>query len=88
MTDAEYDATLYRDLLDAVADALDVPAPATMGDEAAYRRLVTDRAREARTVVRAALADGVPVPYRAAYLRGRVDAHPVDGYQPWQERRA
>lgn len=85
MTDAEYDATLYRDLLDAVVDALDVPAPATVGDESTYRRVVADRAMEACTAVRAALADDVPVPHRAAYLRDRLAAQPVDGYQHWQE---
>ncbi|MFF4166894.1 hypothetical protein [Streptomyces sp. NPDC001741] len=67
-----------RTLLDAVADAIDVPYPDSFDDDEAYRSLLDRRARIAVVVARAALAEE-PDAYgwNAAYLRRKIEQHPV-----------
>jgi hypothetical protein len=73
-----------RDLLAAIAAALDCPPPASEADEEAFLRLRSDRARLALAALRPVLADtecGAGLMAEAACrLRDGVAACPVDGY--------
>ncbi|NED35589.1 hypothetical protein [Streptomyces sp. SID8499] len=70
-----------RDLLAAVLDALDIPAPATLGGTAAHDRVLNDRAMHARNALRDVL-DGAPlgVECTTRYFRERLAEHPPAGY--------
>jgi hypothetical protein len=74
----------WRDLLAAVADALDCPPPAGQADEEAFLRLRSDRARLALAALRPVLADAESGPdqMRAAaeWLRDGAPACPADSY--------
>lgn len=70
----------YRALLDVVLDALDVPPPATVGDEAAYYALVERRAGEVRRVTRGVLEGNDPGG-EALYLVDRLTELPASGYR-------
>jgi hypothetical protein len=73
-----------RDLLVAVAAALDCPPPAGAADEGVFVRLRSDRARLVLTALRPVLADKECGPGRMADAAGRlrngVAACPADGY--------
>ncbi|MFD7064411.1 hypothetical protein [Streptomyces sp. NPDC059906] len=74
-------AGAVRELLAAVLDALDIPAPATVGGSAAHDRVLNDRAMHARNALRDVL-DGAPlgVGWTTRYLRDRLGDHPPTGY--------
>jgi hypothetical protein len=76
--------TVCRDLLRAIADALDCPPPAGENDEEVFLRLRSDRARLALAALRPVLADTECGPGQmaeaACRLRDRVAACPVGGY--------
>ncbi len=73
-----------RDLLAAIADALDCPPPAGEADEGVFLRLRSDRARLALAALRPVLADKECGPGQmveaACRLRDGVAACPADGY--------
>jgi hypothetical protein len=73
-----------RDLLAAVADALDCPPPARETDEEVFLRLRSDRARLALAALRPVLADtecgAGQMAEAACWLRDGVAACPADGY--------
>jgi hypothetical protein len=73
-----------RDLLAAIADALDCPPPAGAADEGVFLRLRSDRARLALAALRPVLADtesGAGLMAEAACrLRDGVAAYPAEGY--------
>jgi hypothetical protein len=73
-----------RDLLAAVAAALDCPPPAGEADEGVFVRLRSDRARLVLTALRPVLADTGCGPGQmtesAARLRDGVAAYPAEGY--------
>jgi hypothetical protein len=73
-----------RDLLAAIADALDCPPPAGEPDEGVFLRLRSDRARLALAALRPVLADKECGPGQmaeaACRLRDGVAACPADGY--------
>lgn len=75
---------MCRDLLAAIADALDCPPPASEGDEGVFLRLRSDRARLALAALRPVLADAERGPGQMAEaarrLRDGVAACPADGY--------
>ncbi|GAB3224328.1 hypothetical protein GCM10027447_12830 [Glycomyces halotolerans] len=58
-----------RDLMRAVLDAVDVPLPATGGDETAYYCLMASRAGVVRAALQTALEDAYNVPVMTRHLR-------------------
>lgn len=77
-----------RDLLAALLEALDIPLPATMGDDAAYQRLLADRAGQVAVSLRGLLKDdqaGDADPaWEAVYLRKNIAKLPIT-YRAWDE---
>lgn len=78
-----------RELLAAVLDALDIPAPATFGDTAAHDRVLNDRTCHAKIALRSVLEDSTPlgVDWTTQYLRERLAEHPPTGYRARGEGR-
>ncbi len=79
-----------RDLLAAVLGAIDIPHPATVGDEPRQREVLAERAMHAAITLRAVLRlDGTPHPadlgWEMAWLREQLAEHPPAGYNtgPW-----
>ncbi|MCZ9353230.1 hypothetical protein NGM36_26275 [Streptomyces mutabilis] len=70
-----------RELLAAVLDALDIPAPATVGDRKVHDRVLNNRAMHAKIALGDVL-DGAPlgVEWVTEYLRERLAEHPPTGY--------
>ncbi|MET9691470.1 hypothetical protein ABZY81_23835 [Streptomyces sp. NPDC006514] len=68
--------TDFRPLVEAVLEALSLPAPATFGDRAEHDRILSDRVMYARIVLKSALADPSDVEWEADYLRQRLAEHP------------
>ncbi|MFI1422737.1 hypothetical protein ACH4VX_33165 [Streptomyces sp. NPDC020731] len=77
-----------RDFLAVVLDALDIPAPATVGDEQAHDRVLCDRAAHAKIALRDAL-DGGPlgIEWTTRYLRERLAETPPAGYVTSEQAR-
>ncbi len=71
-----------RALLAAVLEALDIPHPATVGDDEVYGRIRNDRATHAVVALRSVLDDKplMDIAWTAAYLRERLTEHPPTGY--------
>ncbi|MEU3730305.1 hypothetical protein AB0E81_12960 [Streptomyces sp. NPDC033538] len=74
-------ADAVRGLLAAVLDALDIPAPATVGGSEAHDRALNDRAMHAKIALRDVL-DGAPlgIEWATQYLRERLAETPPTGY--------
>ncbi|MET7900364.1 hypothetical protein ABZS86_02425 [Streptomyces sp. NPDC005355] len=70
-----------RELLRAVLEALDIHAPATVGDGEVHDRLLADRAMHAVIALRGVLQDGDDPGWSADYLRARLTEHPTTGYR-------
>jgi hypothetical protein len=73
----------YRNLLAAVCDALDCPAPADTAEQEVFLRLRSQRARLVQAALGAVLdrdAGPVQMTDAARRLRDRVAACPADGY--------
>ena len=88
----EHQATCeYRDALEAVLEALDIPHAATVGHEEIRNRVLLERVGHT-VVMLSAILDGehpAPgVPWSVAYLRARLAEHPAQGYKTWDERMA
>ncbi|MFI0932932.1 hypothetical protein ACH4RG_14435 [Streptomyces sp. NPDC021019] len=78
-----------RALLDAVLDAIDIPYPATIDDDNAYRAVLDRRLSLAVMVARAALAEEPDsVAWNADYLRRKLAEHPPTGYRAYQSTEA
>jgi hypothetical protein len=78
------------ELLNVVMAAIDIPYPATVGDEACYQEVLAERVMHAVITLRGVLsADQTPSPaapaWYAADLREQLAAHPPAGYKtgPW-----
>lgn len=76
------EARHLRDALAAVQEALDLPFAATIGGEEIRAKLVHERALATMVTVRAILAADrwLDIPREIAFLRGRLERHPVRGY--------
>ncbi|WP_405645876.1 hypothetical protein [Streptomyces sp. NBC_00019] len=76
-----------RGFLAAIFEALDIPAPATIGDTAAHDRILNDRAMHAKIALRGLLEDDVPlgIEWTTTYLRERLAEHQPTGYRAWGE---
>jgi hypothetical protein len=79
-----------RDLLAAVLAAINIPHPATVGDQPRQREVLAERAMHAAITLRAVLRlDGTPHPadleWETAWLRKQLAEHPPAGYNtgPW-----
>ncbi|MFR0359069.1 hypothetical protein [Streptomyces sediminimaris] len=77
-----------RDLLAAVLEAIDIPRPATIGDQEAHDRVLNDRAMHTKIAL-ANLLEGHPlgVEWTTQYLRERLAEHSATGYRAWGEGR-
>ena len=78
-----------RELLAAVLAALDIPHPATAGDEV-YERVLSDRISHTVVVLRN-LLDEKPlmgIEWTTAYLRDRLADHPPTGYVTCEQAHA
>jgi hypothetical protein len=78
-------STAVRGLLRAVADALDIPAPASQQDELTFLRLRSDRAAEAIRALYAVLAHAgrteLDLAWTSASLRRALQQYPADSYE-------
>lgn len=83
----EAHAAVLLDALRAVLEALDIPNPATLGDEEAHSRALKDRVRHTVVMLRSVLGPerSAGVPWSTAYLRERLAEHPPTGYKTWQQ---
>ncbi|MEU0253311.1 hypothetical protein ABZ299_12545 [Streptomyces sp. NPDC006184] len=69
------------EFLTAIADALDIPNPATYGGQEAHDRILNERAMHAKIALRSALADhSLGLGWNTQYLRERLAEHPPTGY--------
>ncbi|MCT9078815.1 hypothetical protein [Streptomyces fulvoviolaceus] len=75
-----------RDLLQAVLEALDIPAPATVGDAEAHDRILLDRVLDAKVALEGVLRRGDEPGWSADYLRSRIAEKPATGYRAWGEQ--
>jgi hypothetical protein len=79
------------DLLRAVLTAIDIPHPATAGDEACYQEALAERAMHTAVTLRRVLGTERPsfpadeLAWEAAYLRQQLAKDPLTGYNtgPW-----
>ncbi|MGW1609433.1 hypothetical protein ACWCQZ_08545 [Streptomyces sp. NPDC002285] len=71
-----------RGLLAAVLEAIDIPHPATVGDDEVYARIRNERATHAVVALRSVLDDKplMDIEWTAAYLREQLAFHPPTGY--------
>jgi hypothetical protein len=79
-----------RDLLAVVLAGIDIPYPATVGDQARHREVLAERAMHVAITLRQVLArEGTrfpdDLPWETAYLGQQLAAHPPAGYKtgPW-----
>ena len=77
----------YRAVLTAVREAIDLPAPATIGDEQAYRAVLDARMRQAVLLLAQVLdrPDHCDVSWSITYLQARLEEHPAS-YKHWSVR--
>ncbi|QKV94238.1 hypothetical protein HUT19_22795 [Streptomyces sp. NA02950] len=75
------------ELLRAVLEALDIPAPATVGDAEIHDRLMANRAMHATIALRGVLQRGDDPGWSADYLRARLAEHPPTGYRAFGQSR-
>ena len=81
------DARDLRQLLEAVLEALNIPAPDTIGDTDAHHALLADRAMDAVIALQCVLqARGDCAGWSADYLRTQLAAKPPTTYRHWQDR--
>ncbi|MFF1498686.1 hypothetical protein ACFVZR_02110 [Streptomyces sp. NPDC058316] len=75
------------ELLQTILDAIDIPAPATVDDTAAYSRVLADRAAHAAVALRDVLAGGAQFGpgWITGYLRDRLAETPATGYRTLDE---
>jgi hypothetical protein len=69
-----------RVLLKAVLEALDIPAPATVGDAEVHDRLLLDRVLDAKVALQGVLRRDDDPSWSADYLRARLSGKPATGY--------
>lgn len=72
----------YREAMDAVLEALDIPHPATAGDVPMYRHVLEGRVSQVRIMLHAILAAGnTDIAWEVTYLRKRLTELPPTGYR-------
>ncbi|MFM9595785.1 hypothetical protein ACKI1O_41180 [Streptomyces scabiei] len=76
-----------RVLLAAVLEALDIPAPATVGDSETHREILAHRVMDAVAALRGVLDQGDDPGWSADYLKARLVEKPATGYRTWGEDR-
>jgi hypothetical protein len=76
-----------RVLLEAVLEAIDLPAPATFGDEDAFARLLVNRVLDAVVFLHGVLGDPlagtVEDDWHVDYLRRQLAKKPPTTYRHW-----
>jgi hypothetical protein len=69
------------EFLTAIAEALDIPHPATTGGQEAHGRVLAERAMHAKIALRSALEScALGLEWNTRYLRERLAEHPAAGY--------
>jgi hypothetical protein len=76
-----------RELLAAVLEAINIPHPATIGDQEAHREVLAGRALDAVVALQGVLEDADDPTWSANYLRARLAEKPATGYRHWGEGR-
>ncbi|MFD0224809.1 hypothetical protein ACWGPD_33925 [Streptomyces hirsutus] len=78
-----------RELLAALLEALDIPAPATVGGSDTYDRILNDRVMHAKIALRSVLEDDpLGIKWTTQYLRERLAETPPTGYVTSAQARA
>ena len=80
----------YRNALEAIREALDIPYAATVGDELIQAKIMEQRVMHAAGTLERILSDDpfLDIPWQVAYLRARLAEHPAIGYKTWDARMA
>jgi hypothetical protein len=83
----------YREALEVILEALDIPHAATHGDDEIRDKILDRRLMQTVTTLRAILDDGpdrpdVDVAWNLGYLREKLAEHPATGYRTWDEATA
>ncbi|MEU7726146.1 hypothetical protein AB0B78_12995 [Streptomyces sp. NPDC040724] len=68
--------TDFRPLVEAVLEALSLPAPATVGDRIEHDQILNHRVMYARILLKSALKNPNDVEWAVDYLRERLAEHP------------
>ncbi|MET8169312.1 hypothetical protein ABZT34_34525 [Streptomyces sp. NPDC005329] len=69
------------EFITAVAEALEIPHPATTGGQEAHDRILVERAMHAKIALRSALEGcSLGLEWNTQYLRERLAEHPPTGY--------
>jgi hypothetical protein len=77
------------EFLTAVAEALDIPHPATTGGQEAHDRILVERVMHAKIGLRSALEScSLGLEWNTQYLRERLAEHPPTGYVTVEQARA
>jgi hypothetical protein len=76
----------FREALAAVLEALDIPSPATVGDEETHDRILLERVTHAVIFLRGLLGGrGLGTEWEIRYLREKLAEHPAEGYRTWDQ---
>lgn len=77
-----------RAFLETVLEAIDIPAPATVGDGEAFSRLLENRALDAVVALHGALGEPLAgsdgLEWHTDYLRKQLAKKPPTTYRHWQ----
>ena len=78
----------YRDALEAIREALDIPYAATVGDEMIRAKIMEQRVIHAVGTLERILSDDpyLDILWQVAYLQARLAEHPAEGYMTWDQR--
>ncbi|MGW6924451.1 hypothetical protein ACWGA9_24720 [Streptomyces sp. NPDC054950] len=77
------------EFITAVADALDIPHPATIGGQEAHDRVLVERAMHAKIALRSALDSCIlGLEWNTDYLRERLAERPPAGYVTSEQAQA
>lgn len=76
-----------REALAAVLEALDIPQPATVGDEGIHDGILLERVTHTVIFLRGILAAGrvTASEDEIRYLREKLAEHPAEGYKTWDQ---
>lgn len=76
----------YRQVLEVVREAIDIPHPATAGDGRVHGDILFMRTMHAMTMVRSILdGESTSPPWSVRYCREQLAKHPATGYRTWDD---
>jgi hypothetical protein len=75
-----------REALAAVLEALDIPQPATVGDEGIHDAILLERITHTVIFLRGMRSErGTGIEDEIRYLREKLAEHPAEGYKTWDQ---